>query len=385
MDFSYTDEQKMLKQSARDFLEDACPPELVRHMEEDERGFPDEVWSKMAQLGWMGLLFPEEYDGTGWSIGDLAILMEETGRASLPGPYLSTVLGGLAILHAGTQAQKAEILPRVVSGEEVLTLAYLEPGNTVYDPTYVTLSSTEDGEAFVLNGSKLFVFDAGAASHLIVTARSRGAALSPDGISLFMVSTQHPGLKLTPLKTIAGDKQFEIGFNAVRVPKEALLGSYGEGWPVLARILQIGAVAKCAEMVGGSQKVLDMTVDYAKERAQFGRLIGEFQAVQHHCANMLMCVEGSRYITSKASWLLAENQPCDLIVASAKAWVSEAYRRVVGLGHQIGAGTAYMAEHDMNLYSRRAKAAELAYGDASYHLKQVAGTLGLSSGRVSNG
>ncbi len=377
MDFNFNEEQRILKDSARNFLKDKCPSDLVRQMEKDEKGFPQEIWNKMAKLGWMGLMLPEEYGGIDWGVLDLVVLMEELGRACLPGPYLSTVIGGLAILDAGSPSQKSEILPNLTSGEEILTLAYLEPGNTKYDPTYVTTVAKQENDGFVLHGIKLFVSDAHVASRLLVTARNSGSTRSFSGISLFLVPGEIAGLTRTSLKTIAGDKQFEVVLDGVRVPQEALLGTLEEGWPVLARVLKLAAVAKCAEMVGGAQKVMEMTVDYAKEREQFGSLIGRFQAVQHHCANMLMCVEGSRYITYKAAWLLGEHKPCDLIIASAKAWVSEAYRRVVGIGHQIGAGTAYMQEHDMTLYSRRAKAAELAYGDPSYHLEQAASAIGL--------
>ena len=332
---------------------------------------------KMAKLGWMGLMLPEEYGGIDWGVLNFVVLMEEVGRACLPAPYLSTVIGALGILDAGSSAQKSEILPSLARGEEILTLAYLEPGNTKYDPTYVATVAEQHSDGFILHGIKLFVTDAHIASRLLLTARTSGPTRSSSGISLFLVPAGVVGLTRTGLKTIAGDKQFEVVLDGVHLPQEALLGILDEGWPILVRVLKLAAVAKCAEMVGGAEKVMDMTVNYAKEREQFGSVIGRFQAVQHHCANMLMYVEGSRYVTYKAAWLLGEHKPCDLIIASAKAWVSDAYRRVVGIGHQIGAGTAYMEEHDMTLYSRRAKAAELAYGDPSYYLELVASAIGL--------
>lgn len=377
MDFRWTEQQRMLKDAARNFLKDECPSDFVREMEEDGIGYGIEMWSKMAELGWMGLALPEAHGGTGWGLLDLMLMMEEMGRACVPGPYLETVLGALAVLEAGTKEHKSEILPEVASGRQILSLAYLEADCAMYVPHYVVTAAVADGEDFVLNGTKLFVSDAHAADQIIVSARTGSDSSSMSGITLFLVPRTAPGIALAKLKTIAGDKQFEVSIDGVRIPRSSVLGKVDEGWPVLRRILQVGALAKCAEMVGGAEKVLEMTVEYAKERVQFGSVIGKFQAVQHHCANMLIDLDGSRYITYKAAWLMAESRPCDLIVASAKAYVSEACRRVAALGHQIGGGTAYMSEHDMTLFSRRAKAAELAFGDGEYHLQNAATAMGL--------
>lgn len=377
MDFRLTPEQQMLQDSARDFLADHCSSDFVRQMEQDRLGFTPELWGGMAELGWMGLLIPEEYGGIGWGLTELVVMAEEMGRACLPGPFLSTTLGALALARSGSEAQKQEILPKVVSGEAVLTLAYLEAGCAVYDPLFQAATARKQDGAWLLEGGKLFVPDAEASHWILLCARTSGSPRDQEGISLFLAPRSARGLELRPLKTIAGDKQFEVSLKDVALPPDALVGEAGQGWPLLEQLLMTGALAKCGEMVGGAAKVLEITADYAKERVQFGSPIGRFQAVQHHCANMLMDLESSRFITRKAAWSMGQERPNPMLVAAAKAWVSEAYRRVVSLGHQIGAATAYIVEHDMTLFSRRAKAAELAFGDAAYHYGQVAQRLGL--------
>jgi alkylation response protein AidB-like acyl-CoA dehydrogenase len=207
---------------------------------------------------------------------------------------------------------------------------------------------------------------------MIGVARTQGRTHGREGITLFLVDAKSPGIRWELLKTVARDKPCEVIFQKVEVPRENLLGRLNGGASILEKLLQKAAIAKCAEMIGGAQFVLDMCVSYAKEREQFGKLIGTFQAVQHHCANMLMNIEGGRYITYKTAWMLSQGIPCMKLVAVAKAWVSDAYKRVAALGHQIMAGTGYMEEHDMPLYSRRAKAAEIAFGDAHYYKKVLA-------------
>jgi alkylation response protein AidB-like acyl-CoA dehydrogenase len=379
MDFNFSEEQRMLKESARSFLERECPKTLVREMERDEKGYSPALWRKMADLGWMGIVFPEQYGGIEGDFLDLLVLLEEMGRACLTGPFFSTVvLGGLAILEAGKESQKKEFLPPIASGGMILTLAHTEPGTTQYDPYLITVKAKADRNDYLIDGIKLFVPDAHVADALICVARTQGEERKKDGITLFFVDAKSPGVQWELLKTVARDKQCEVIFHKIRVPQENLLGPLNEGGAILERLLPKAAVAKCAEMIGGAQFVLDMCVSYAKEREQFGRRIGTFQAVQHHLANMLIDIEGGRYITYKAAWMLSQRISCTRQVAAAKAWVSEAYKGVVSLGHQIMAGTGYMEEHDMPLYSRRAKAAELAYGDAHFYRKVVAKEIGLA-------
>ncbi len=377
MDFNLTEEQKILQKTARDFLESECPSSFVREMETDDKGYTSELWGKMAELGWMALIVPEEYEGVGGSLLDLMIMLEEMGRACLPGPFFPTVVGCLGIMEAGNERQMKEFLPRIAVGDLVLTLALTEPGNTRYDPFLIATKAKAGEGNYVIDGTKLFVPDAHVADYFICVARISGKPGSKEGITLFLVDSKSPGIHLTPMKTFAGDKQFGLTVDAVKVPEENILGQVNQGGGYLERILQKAAICKCAEMLGGAQKVLDMATDYAKEREQFGRPIGSFQAVQHHCSDMLMDIEGSRFITYKAAWMLSENIPCTKQVAAAKAWVSEAYKRVAGLGHQVLGATGYMIEHDMPLYSRRAKLGEIAFGDANFQREIVAQELGL--------
>ena len=374
MDLGLNEAQQMLKSSARDFLEAECPYTYVRAMEEDARGHTPEMWGKLAEQGWLGLIIPERYGGVELSFLDLAILLEEMGRSLLPGPFFSTVvMGGMTIADAGTEAQRQEFLPRIAEGQIIVTLALTEPSGR-WDAGGVQTTATPSGDGYVISGTKLFVPNAHVSDYLIVAARTGD---EEENISLFVVPRETPGVTQTLLKTIASDRQSEVVFDGVRVDASSVLGEVGTGWRTLENVLRWGAVGKCAEMVGGGQQVLDMTVEYAKQRVQFGRPIGSFQAVQHHCANMATDVEGSRYITYQAAWLLSEGLPAEREVAMAKAWVSDAYRRVCELGHQCHGAIGFTKEHNMQLYSRRAKAAELAFGDTDFHLESVAGHIGL--------
>ena len=376
MDLEFTEEQEMLRKFARDFMVDKCPKEYVREMEEDEKGYSPDVWREMAELGWMGLVFPEEYGGQDMSFFDLTVLLEEMGRACMPGPFFSTVvLGGMTILDVGSKEQKQEFLPQIAEGKMSIALALTEPAGT-YTPAGISVTAVADGDDYVINGTKLFVSDANVADYLICVARTKDGA-SEDGITLFLVDAKSPGISYTMLKTIASDKQAEVVFDNVRVPKKNMLGELDKGWAEVAKIIDRAAAGKCAEMIGGAQQVLEMTVQYAKDRVQFGRPIGSFQAIQHHCANMATDVDGSKFITYEAVWMLSEGLPCAKEIAMAKAWTSEAYRRVVTLGHQVHGAIGFTKDHDMQLYFRRAKAAELAFGDADFHRETVAVEMGL--------
>jgi alkylation response protein AidB-like acyl-CoA dehydrogenase len=377
MDFALSEEQEMLRNSARDFLTKECPKTLVRQMETDEKGYSPNLWKGMADLGWMGLVFPEEYGGSGMTFLDLAILIEELGRALVPSPFLNTVVYcGLAILAAGTDEQKKQFLPKIAKGEMIMSLALTEPSAT-WNASGIATKATAEGDHFVINGTKLFIQDAHISNYMLVVARTKEEKHKEEGITLFLVDAKSPGIKLTPLKTIASDKQFEVVFHNVKVPKKNILGKQDHGWAVIQDMIPKATLAQCAWMVGGAQQVLEMTVNYAKERVQFGRPIGSFQAIQHKCANMATDVDGSRFITYQAAWKMAEGLPCSLEVSMAKAWVSEAYRRTCAEGHQIHGGIGFIKDHDMQLYYRRAKASELMFGDADYHRELVAQQIGL--------
>jgi alkylation response protein AidB-like acyl-CoA dehydrogenase len=378
MDFILTREQKSMQKAAREFLKAECTSDFVRAMEADDTGCTPEFWRKMTQLDWMALTVPEQYEGVGGSLIDLVLMLQEMGRACVPGPFFSTVVLGItAIVECGSDSQRRELLPKLADGQLVMTLALAEVGTTRWNPNLITLDAAADSDGFIINGTKLFVADAHVADYIICVARTTGASTDPAGITLFLVDPKTPGIELKPLKTIGGDKQFEIGFKDVRIQAESILGQLNQGGSHLKRILQVAAVCKCAEMVGGAESVLEMSSAYAKERQQFGKPIGSFQAVQHHCANMLIDLEGSRYITYKAAWMLDNHLACDKEVAIAKAWVSDAYKKTAALGHQVQGGAAFMAEHDMTLFSRRAAAAAVTFGDAGHYREVIAGLIGL--------
>jgi alkylation response protein AidB-like acyl-CoA dehydrogenase len=374
MDLGLDEAQQMLKTTARAFLEAECPTSYVREMEEDERGFTAELWAKMADQGWLGLIVPETYGGVGMSFFDLSLLLEETGRALLPGPLFSdVVLGGMAIADAGTEAQKQELLPGLAQGQIIVTMALTEP-NTRLDAVGIETRATQREDGFVINGTKLFVPYAHVSDYLIVVTRTGD---EDEDITLFLVPRETTGVSVQLLKTIASDRQSEVVLDDVSVPRSAVLGEAGKGWKTIKKVLAWGAAGKCAEMSGGAQAVLDMTVEYAKQRVQFGRPIGSFQAIQHHCADMATDVEGSRYLTHQAAWRLSNGLPAEREVAIAKAWVSDAYSRVCAVAHQCHGAIGFTKEHDMQLYSRRAKAAEVAFGDSDHHLQTVATAIGL--------
>ena len=372
MNFVLSEEQEMLRKMARDFLTDKCPKTLVKEMEEDEKGYSTALWQEMAGLGWMGLVFPESYGGGGMSFLDLAVLLEEIGRACLPGPFFSTVvLGGLPILDVGNEEQKGEYIPKIASGGAIFTLALTE-ANAQYDAASIAVKATADNNDYIINGTKLFVPDAHIADYLLCVARTNEQAKPEDGITIFIVDVKSPGVSYAVLKTIASDKLCEVVFDQVRVPRESILGQLDQGWSVVRKVIERAAVAKCCEMVGNIQQVLEMTVDYAKERKQFDHPIGSFQVIQHYCANMATDVDGSRFSAYQAAWMLSEGLPCTKEVAIAKAWQSEACGRVISLAHQIHGAIGVTMDHDLQFYTRRAKAAEVTFGDADFYREIVA-------------
>jgi alkylation response protein AidB-like acyl-CoA dehydrogenase len=371
MQLALSEEQEMLRTMARDFLTDKLPKATVKEMEESEAGYSPELWKEMAGLGWMGLAFPEKYGGSDMNFLDLAILIEEMGRACLPGPYLSSVvLSGFTILDIGSEEQKAEYLPKIASGEKIFTLALTEPSAS-YDADGIETKAVAEGDNYVISGTKLFVPDANVADYMLVVAKT------DQGFTLFIVDAKSQGISHTVLKTIAEDKLCEVVFDKVKVPKTNILGEADKGWAEVEKIIQRAAVAKCCEMVGCIQQALDMTVEYAKDRKQYGRPIGSFQVIQHYCADMAIDVEGTRLSAYKAAWTLSEGLPCTEEVAIAKTWAGEACQRVMALAHQIHGAIGVTIDHDLQYYTRRAKAAEVSFGDARFYREVVANEMGL--------
>ena len=375
MDLALSEEQQMLSPLAREFLEAECPKSLVRAMEADEKGYSPELWQKMAELGWLGLTFPEQYGGAEFSFLDMAMLLEEMGRAILPGPYFSTVvLCGQAILDAGTDEQKDAYLERIAMGELIMALALTEASGQ-YEAGDIAVRCDPSGDGYAINGVKMFVSDGQAAGSFIVAARSSDNPDPKDGVSLLIVDADTPGVTVTPLRVMGIDKQAEVVFDNVQVSADNLLGPLDGGWPLVEKLIVWGAIGKCAESVGGAQAAMELAVSYVNARPAFGRSIGSFQAIQHHCANMLTDIDTSRYLTYQAAGLVSRGDFSAPEVSKAKAWLSDAYGRVTYLAHQCHGGISFTKEMDIHLYHKKAKVNQALFGDARFHWDRIAAAL----------
>ncbi|MGH7063749.1 MAG: acyl-CoA dehydrogenase family protein [Stellaceae bacterium] len=374
MDIGFSEEQELLRETARRFLEAECDTKFVRARMAEPAAVTDAFWQQLAAQGWLGIVFPEEHGGSGLGLVDLVVLMEEMGRRVMPGPFFSSVLlGGAAIMAAGNPAQQAEWLPPIAAGEKKAALAWTEPALR-WDAAGITLPARETAGGFTLSGTKLFVGDPQLADILVVAARTRDGSTMEDGVSLFLVPKETRGVTVTPLPTIDETrKSCEVRFDNVAVPTVSVLGELQGGWAPLSRVVARATVALCAEMCGGAQQVLDMTVDYAKLRVAFGKPIGSYQGVKHQAADMLVALENAKSLTYYAAWALDEGEAdAPLAVAMAKAATSDMARKVAGTGIQLHGGIGMTWEHDLQLYFKRAKASEVAFGDAAWHRERVA-------------
>jgi len=370
MDFALSEEQEMLRKSARDFLIAECPKSLVREIEAGDLGYSPELWKKMAALGWMGLAMPEEYGGAGFSLLDMAVLFEEFGRAAMPGPMFSTTVGALAVLEFGTEEQKRVLLPKVASGELIITMAMAEP-EVNEDPRFIATRAESHDGGYAITGTKLFVPYAHIADYMLVMARTEGASGDDSGLTVFIVDAKAGGINLTPLITIAADKQFEVVFDKVSVSDGDTLGSLHKGLPMVKAVLRKATAIQCAMMVGGAQQELELTAEHTKTRIQFDRPIGTFQAVQHRLADMFVDIQGARWTTYQAVWRLSEGLPADREVAIAKAFSNIACQRVAASAQQLHGGIGVDKDYDLHFYFRRAKAFELSLGSTPFHLKTI--------------
>lgn len=377
MDFSLTEEQDMLRISARDFLAKECPKTKIKEMAKDERGYDVQMWHSMAELGWMGLVFPEEYGGMAASLMDLVILMEEMGRNILPGPFFSTIaLCALPLLEYGSSDQKTRFLPQIAKGGAIWTFALAESSGK-YKASEVKLRAVSEGTHYILQGHKLFVTDAHVADYVLVVGRTGDGERPEDGITLFIVDARDPNIKMEAIPTIGGDRQFKVSFGGVTVPGDNILGKIDKGWDIVDFVLQRAAVLKCAEMSGACQAVLDITSSYAKERIQFDRPIGSFQAIQHKLADILIDTEAVQYLLYQAAWGISVGSPSPWQISAAKAKANEAYQRICIEGIAAHGAIGYTMDHDIGLYYRRVKAAQFAAGDTDLHREVIAAGLGL--------
>jgi len=376
MNFAFSEEQEELRRTVRQFLESKSPETEVRRLMETTEGYDPAVWTQMGQeLGLQSIAIPEEYGGQGFTFIELGIVLEEMGRVLLCAPYFSSVvLAAGAILNAATDAEKAELLPGIASGETIATLAFTEPSGK-WDAAGIAMEATPAGDGWTLSGEKMFVLDGHVADLIVVVARTAGTT-GDDGISFFAVDGNAAGLTRTALSTMdMTRKQARLEF--ANVPAR-LLGTAGAGGPALVKTLDQAAVALSNEMVGGAQMVLDMSVEYAKVRVQFGRPIGSFQAIKHKCADMLLEVESGKSAAYYAAWAAAEdNEELPVVAALAKAYCSEAYFHATAENIQIHGGIGFTWEHPAHLYFKRAKSSEIYLGDPTYHRELLAQRIGI--------
>jgi alkylation response protein AidB-like acyl-CoA dehydrogenase len=372
VNFAFSEEQEELRRSVRRFLEGKSPIAEVRRLMETTEGYDEAVWAQMGkELGLQSLHIPEEYGGQGYSFVELVVVLEEMGRALLCAPYYASVcLAANAILNAGTEEEKQALLPQIASGDTIATLAFTEP-NGRWDASGITMEASSDGSGgSTLSGTKMFVLDGHTASLVVVAARRAGSE-GTDGISFFAVDGGAEGLTRTPLPTMDQTrKQAKLEFSGVPAK---LLGEEGVGWAALSKTLDQAALCLCAEMVGGAQRVLDMSVEYAKVRIQFGRPIGSFQAIKHKCADMLLEVESAKSAAYYAGWAAAEdNDELPVVASLAKAYCSDSYFHTAAENIQIHGGIGFTREHNAHLYFKRAKSSEILLGDATYHRELLA-------------
>jgi alkylation response protein AidB-like acyl-CoA dehydrogenase len=366
MEFGLSETQQTLKNTVRKFLAAECPMAEVRRLMDTDTAFDPVLWRKMADQGWTGMLIPEQYGGFGMGMVEMAATLEEMGRALLPGPFFNTVvMAGSLIQNAGSEAQKQKYLGPIARGEAVATVAFLEESGSAA-PQEVRLQARNTGSSYVLDGTKLLVPSAAVADLIVVVAKLDG------DVALFVVPSKAPGMTIQPMSTIdLTRKSYEIAFKGVAAPD--LLARGGAALQALDRARGIATTGLVAEMTGGMQRLLDMTVEYAKTRKQFGRPIGQFQAVQHQCADMLVMTESSRSAAYYAAYAIEEEIPeARLAVSVAKAYASDAYREVGNRAIQVHGGMGFTWENDAHLYYRRAKVSELMFGDATFHREQVA-------------
>jgi len=373
MNFAFTEEQELLRETARRFLDDKAPSEIVRKLMESDDGFDRAHWSEIAQMGWQAMAIPEEYGGAGFSFLETVVLMEEMGRSLFPAPYLSTViLCSNLLLEAASDEQKQAFLPAIAAGEAVWALALTEPGGHWVEEA-IEMSAVPDGDGWLLNGTKAYVIDGHVADRFLAVASTE------SGPTMFIVDGAAQGLSARKVESMDMTRSLaEVQFDGVRVGADAMVGGDGEAWQAIDTVLDIAAVALAAEQVGGAQTCLDMAVEYAKVRHQFGRPIGSFQAIKHKCADMLVQVESAKSAAYYAGWAASErNDEFAITAPLAKSYCSEAYFFCAAENIQIHGGIGFTWEHDAHLYFKRAKSSELMFGDPTYHRSRLADRIGI--------
>ena len=366
MDLEFTEEQQLMRDMTRTMLAEHCPIEVVRQMEDDPKGYSDELWKQVSELGLAGMLIPEEFGGSGQTLLEAALVYEELGRVMAPIPHFeSAVMAAGVLLAAGDDAQKGAWLERIANGSAIVSPAWLEPERG-YGPVGVQLEAKSDGDGFVLNGRKRHVGFARAADQLIVLARTS------DGIDLFLVDPTSEGMGLTQELTLGSDCQYHLALENVRVPASARIGAAGSGWETWSRVMHQGIILLAAQAIGGADRALEITVEYAKERKQFDKPLGAFQSLAHYMADTSTRIDGGRTLVYEAAWNHAQGRSISRLAPMAKLFACETYREGTRVCEQIWGGVGFTIEYDIQLFFRRAKHLQLSWWDTPYLEELVA-------------
>lgn len=372
MNLDFSEEQEMLRDMVRTLCAEHATVELVRAMEDDPTGYPSEFWKQLGEVELLGILIPEEFGGSGMNMLDAAVVYEEFGRSLAPSPhFVSCVLAAGAILEGGTDDQKKEWLPRIASGDAIVSPAWLEPHNG-YGPKGVQLRAQADGDDFVLSGTKLHCLFASSATRLLVLARTGEAATDVD---LFLVDPQAPGVGLEQQMSLASDTQYQVNLDGVRLPATSRLGEAGSGWGVWNKVMHDGIILASAQAMGGAQRSLEITCEYASEREQFDKPLAAFQSISHYLADAATQVSGGTTLVYEAAWARSEGKPIAQLAPMAKLFACQTYRDLTAMSLQVFGGVGFTVEYDAQLFFRRAKQLQLSWWDTPYLEELVAASI----------
>jgi alkylation response protein AidB-like acyl-CoA dehydrogenase len=366
MDLEFSPEQELLRETVRGLVQRHAGLDVVRQLEDDPVGYPEKFWLQLGEAGLIGLTLPEQYGGAGTTMLDAAIVYEELGRGLVPSPhFVSSVMCGGVLARAGSESQRTDWLPRIASGASILTPAWLEPDRG-FGPAGVAMPAEAVGGGWRLTGTKRHVAFAASAERLLVLARSNG------GIVLLLVDPRADGVTLTQQRTIASDTQYRVDFDGVAVPANAVVGTPGDGWAPWADTLTEGIILLAAQAVGGARHALDITVQYSKDRFQFDKPLGAFQAIAHYLADAVTALDGAETLVWEAAWASSVGRPVTRLAPMAKLFACRTFRDITAMAQQVFGGVGFTVEYDIQLYFRRAKQQQLSWWDTRYLEEMVA-------------
>lgn len=372
LNFGLTESEEILKTTALNFIKREVPKRTLEVLHDTDTGTSEDIWRKVLEMGWLGMIVPEAYGGVGYPLTSAGVLFEALGSGPLPGPYFSSgILGALAVLEIASEEQKQRFLPEVASGDMVLTLALTEP-EYGWGPAAIETSAAARNNGFVLSGIKLFTFDAQAATHFLVVARTAESDDPAEGISLFLVNKKTDGVSVRKLPGYLAGRTFEVKLNAVQAPPSALLGNRDAAWPLLQQAMSKATPVLCAYKAGGCRAVFEMAAEYSRVRVQFGQAIGRFQRVQDMIIEMVNHADAAIWTAHEALWKLDTGQPAAESIHLAKAVASEAYWQVCSLGHRAISGISYSMEHPLSLHTRTSRQFYNFLGEPAYHRRKLA-------------